>query len=78
MDITYAIRRFCELWCLYNVDILDADDVLFRVNQEKLFEPIMAEEWSKVSSTTEDAYNKLKSDNQKYRLSPTTLEEDPE
>jgi len=53
------IRRFCELWCQWNINLRDAKDVLYLINKEKLFEPIMTEEWMKVCGLTQEEYDGL-------------------
>ena len=52
-------RRFCKLWCFWNIGLLDSGQVLYIINKEKLFEPIMTEEWDKVSEVTEEEWKQL-------------------
>jgi len=53
------IRRFCELWCLWNIRKMEAGDVLYQVSKENLFEPTMSEEWAKVCGLTQEEYDSL-------------------
>ena len=54
------VKAFCKLWCLWNLGLLEAKDVLNITHKDNLFPEVLHSEWMKVSDNTEDSWNVLK------------------